>query len=58
MKTFQYRALVGLSLRDGETDDGDPVEVRVEAGEVIPTRFIDQLPKEWADRKYEKVKNG
>lgn len=48
-KPVRYRALVGLSLPDGEK------EVRVEAGELVPAKLVAVLPKEWLNRKVEVV---
>lgn len=48
-KKLRYRALVGLNL----ADDGS--EYRVEAGELIPVRFTDQIPDSWVGRKVEVV---
>lgn len=48
-KQKRYRALVGLNF----ADDGG--EGRVEAGELIPVRFVDQIPDVWVGRKVEVV---
>lgn len=49
-KPVRYIAMVGLSLAD---KDG---ETRVEAGELVPVRFNEQLPETWVGRKVEVVK--
>jgi hypothetical protein len=48
-KKPRYRALVGLNLKDGDT------EYRVESGLLIPVRFNDQLPETWFGRKVEEA---
>ena len=45
----RYRALVGLNLADGDK------EHRVEAGELVPVRFNEQLPADWIGRKVEET---
>lgn len=48
-KKLRYRALVGLNLADVDS------EYRVEAGELIPVRFSEQIPEAWVGRKVEVV---
>lgn len=48
-KQIRYRALVGLNLKDGDS------EHRVEPGFLIPVRFNDQLPDSWFGRKVEEA---
>lgn len=52
-KKPRYRALVGVHFPDGKDEDGNPKELRVEAGSVIPARF--KIPEGWIGRKVEET---
>jgi hypothetical protein len=45
-KPVRWRALVGLSLADG---------TRIEAGQLVPVKYVTSLPKDWFGRKVEEA---
>ncbi len=45
-KPVRWRALVGLTLADG---------TRVEAGQLVPAKYIATLPEDWFGRKVEEA---
>lgn len=48
-KKKRYRALVGISLPDGDKP------VRIAAGDLIPVRLNDAIPDNWYGRKVEEA---